>query len=70
MAVLGFTGGLLHVLNHAVFKSLLVPRRRRGAARAPARARLDRLGGLLKRMPHYRRDASCRRGGHLRAAAA
>ena len=23
MAVLGFTGGLLHVLNHAIFKSLL-----------------------------------------------
>ena len=23
MAVFGFTGGLLHVLNHAIFKSLL-----------------------------------------------
>jgi hydrogenase-4 component B len=50
MAALGFTGGLLHVINHAVFKSLLFL----GAGsvlHATATAEMDRLGGLLKRMP-------------------
>jgi hydrogenase-4 component B len=50
MAVLGFTGGLLHVVNHAVFKSLLFL----GAGsvlHATGTGEIDRLGGLLKRMP-------------------
>ena len=50
MAALGFTGGLLHVVNHAVFKSLLFL----GAGsvlHATGTGELDRLGGLLNRMP-------------------
>ena len=50
MAALGLTGGLLHVVNHAVFKSLLFL----GAGSvldATGTGELDRLGGLLKRMP-------------------
>ena len=50
MAALGFTGGLLHVVNHALFKSLLFL----GAGsvlHATGTGELDRLGGLLKRMP-------------------
>ena len=47
MAVLGFAGGLLHVLNHAVFKSLLFL----GAGavlHATGTREIDRLGGLLE----------------------
>ena len=50
MAILGLTGGLLHVVNHALFKSLLFL----GAGsvlHATGTGELDRLGGLLKRMP-------------------
>jgi formate hydrogenlyase subunit 3/multisubunit Na+/H+ antiporter MnhD subunit len=50
MAVLGFTGGLLHVVNHALFKSLLFL----GAGsvlHATGSGELDRQGGLIKRMP-------------------
>lgn len=50
LAVLGFAGALLHVWNHAAFKSLLFL----GAGailQAAGTQRLDRLGGLLKRMP-------------------
>ena len=50
MAALGFTGGLLHVVNHAVFKSLLFL----GAGsvlHATGTGELDQLGGLFKRMP-------------------
>ncbi len=49
MAVLGFAGGLLHVLNHAIFKSLLFM----GAGmvlHATGTRGIDSLGGLLKRM--------------------
>ncbi len=50
VAVLGFAGGLLHVANHALFKALLFLGA--GAAVHEAGSReLDRLGGLLKRMP-------------------
>jgi formate hydrogenlyase subunit 3/multisubunit Na+/H+ antiporter MnhD subunit len=50
MAALGFAGGLLHVLNHAIFKSLLFLDA--GAVlQATGTAELDRLGGLLRRMP-------------------
>lgn len=50
IAVLGLGGGLLHVVNHAVFKSLLFM----GAgsvAHAAGTLEIDRMGGLLRRMP-------------------
>ena len=50
MAMLGFAGGLLHVLNHALCKALLFL----GAGavlHATGTGTLDRLGGLLKTMP-------------------
>jgi hydrogenase-4 component B len=50
LVALGFGGGILHVLNHALFKCLLFY-----AAGAVYRAThtidLERLGGLLRRMP-------------------
>lgn len=50
LVALGFTGGMLHVLNHALFKCLLFY-----AAGAIYRAThlvdLERLGGLARRMP-------------------
>jgi hydrogenase-4 component B len=49
MAVLGFSGGLLHVLNHAIFKSLLFM----GAGvviQKTGTRNIDMLGGLLKKM--------------------
>jgi formate hydrogenlyase subunit 3/multisubunit Na+/H+ antiporter MnhD subunit len=50
MAVLGFAGGILHVINHALFKGLLFLGA--GAAAEAAGTRdMDRLGGLLRRMP-------------------
>jgi len=50
LVVLGFGGGLLHVANHAVFKSLLFL----GAgavSHGTGTREIDQLGGLLKRMP-------------------
>jgi hydrogenase-4 component B len=50
LALLGYTGALLHALNHALFKSLLFL----GAgsvARATGTRDLDRLGGLARTMP-------------------
>ncbi|MGD9780961.1 MAG: proton-conducting transporter membrane subunit [Kiritimatiellia bacterium] len=50
VAVLGFAGGLLHVLNHATFKGLLFL----GAgavAHAAGTRDVEKLGGLLRRMP-------------------
>jgi len=50
MAYLGFVGAILHTLNHSVFKSLLFM----GAGsvvRETGCKQLDRLGGLMKRMP-------------------
>ena len=50
MAVLGFLGGLLHVFNHAIFKSLLFLGA--GAVQQSTGLRdIEHLGGLLKRMP-------------------
>ncbi len=50
MALLGFTGAMLHVLNHALFKSLLFLGA--GAVQHSTGTRdIDRLGGLLKKMP-------------------
>jgi formate hydrogenlyase subunit 3/multisubunit Na+/H+ antiporter MnhD subunit len=50
LAVLGFAGALLHIVNHAIFKGLLFL----GAgavAHATGTREIDHLGGLLKRMP-------------------
>ncbi len=50
LAVLGFAGGLLHVLNHSLFKSLLFFNA--GSVYQAARTRnLGLLGGLIKGMP-------------------
>lgn len=51
LAFLGFAGALLHMLNHALFKGLLFL----GAGavlHATGTGNMDRLGGLLKRMPN------------------
>ena len=50
MAVLGFGGGLLHVLNHAIFKSLLFLGAGMVLHQTGTRA-IDVLGGLIKKMP-------------------
>jgi hydrogenase-4 component B len=50
VAMLGFTGGLLHVLNHAIFKGLLFL----GAGAVIQKSHtgeIDHLGGLAKIMP-------------------
>jgi hydrogenase-4 component B len=50
LAILGFCGGLLHVINHAFFKGLLFL----GAGsvlHATGTLEIDRLGGLIKKMP-------------------
>lgn len=50
MAAFGFAGGLLHVLNHGMFKSLLFM----GAGavlQATGLRHIDQMGGVLKRMP-------------------
>ncbi len=50
MASFGFAGGLLHVLNHSIFKSLLFLGA--GAVLQKTKTRhIDQLGGLIKRMP-------------------
>ncbi len=49
MAVLGFTGGFLHIMNHSIFKSLLFM----GAGMVlhkTGTSSMDALGGLLKSM--------------------
>lgn len=50
IAVLGFGGGLLHVVNHSLFKGLLFM----GAgavAHATGTREIDKLGGIMKKMP-------------------
>ena len=50
IALFGFAGGLLHVLNHALFKGLLFL----GAGsviRQTGSGEIDNLGGLIKTMP-------------------
>jgi hydrogenase-4 component B len=50
IAILGFGGGLLHVVNHSLFKGLLFL----GAgsvAHGTGTREIDKLGGLLKKMP-------------------
>ncbi|HEV2334361.1 MAG TPA: proton-conducting transporter membrane subunit, partial [Stellaceae bacterium] len=50
IAVIGFAAGLLHVLNHSIFKGLLFLGA--GAVSHAAHSlELEELGGLLKRMP-------------------
>ncbi len=50
LTTLGFAGALLHVINHALFKSLLFFGA--GAVQHGAGTReMDHLGGLLKRLP-------------------
>jgi len=50
IATFGFAGGLLHVLNHSLFKSLLFLGA--GAIQVGAKSLdIENLGGLLKRMP-------------------
>ena len=68
MAVLGFGGGLLHVLNHAVFKSLLFIGRRHGAPQD--RHRCHRYPGRFDQThAHHRDHLSNRFVGHFRTAA-
>ena len=50
IATLGFSGALLHVANHALFKSLLFLGA--GAVKhATGTLEIERMGGLMKRMP-------------------
>ncbi len=49
MAILGFSGGLLHVLNHSLFKSLLFMGAGMVLHRTGTRT-MDALGGLIKKM--------------------
>ena len=51
LVILGLGGGMLHVLNHSLFKSLLFY----GAGnvyQAANTMNIEHLGGLVKRMPH------------------
>lgn len=50
ITALGFIGGILHVYNHALFKSLLFMGAG-GVLSETGERRIDRLGGLGKRMP-------------------
>ncbi|HEV8375018.1 MAG TPA: proton-conducting transporter membrane subunit [Candidatus Polarisedimenticolia bacterium] len=50
LAALGFAGALLHLLNHALFKGVLFLGAGVIAQQAGTR-QIDRLGGLLKKMP-------------------
>ena len=49
MAVMGFAGGLLHVMNHSIFKSLLFMGAGVVLQKTGTRS-IDRLGGLIKKM--------------------
>ncbi|MBI3502690.1 MAG: hypothetical protein HY063_12940 [Bacteroidetes bacterium] len=51
LASLGFAGGLLHVLNHSLFKSLLFYCAGNVYLKAQT-LNVEQLGGLIKRMPH------------------
>lgn len=50
MATLGFTGALLHTLNHSLFKSLLFYSAG-NVYQLVHHMSIDRLGGLIKKMP-------------------
>lgn len=50
LAVLGFAGGILHILNHSLFKSLLFYTA--GSVYKQTHTRnIEQLGGLIKKMP-------------------
>jgi len=50
LAFLGFTGGILHILNHSLFKSLLFFSS--GSVYLQTHTRnIEKLGGLIKKMP-------------------
>ncbi len=69
VALLGFTGALLHSLNHALFKSLLFL----GAGtvlRATGTRMIDQLGGLGRELPWTARGLRPRGGGDRGTAAA
>lgn len=51
LCLLGFSGGLLHVLNHSLFKSLLFFNA--GSVYLATHTRnIEQLGGLMKKMPY------------------
>jgi hydrogenase-4 component B len=50
MSVLGFSGALLHTLNHSLFKSLLFYSAG-NVLQAAGTMNIERLGGLVKKMP-------------------
>jgi hydrogenase-4 component B len=50
MAILGFSGALLHTLNHSLFKSLLFYSAG-NVYQSSHTLNIERLGGLLKKMP-------------------
>lgn len=50
LAVLGFTGGILHIFNHSLFKSLLFYSAGSVYMRTHTR-HIEELGGLIKKMP-------------------
>jgi len=51
LAVFGFSGGLLHVLNHSLFKSLLFFSAG-SVYRATHTRNIEEMGGLMKKMPY------------------
>lgn len=51
MAILGFSGALLHTLNHSLFKSLLFYSAG-NVLQAAHTLNIERLGGIIKKMPH------------------
>jgi formate hydrogenlyase subunit 3/multisubunit Na+/H+ antiporter MnhD subunit len=51
MAILGFTGALLHTLNHSLFKSLLFYSAG-NVYQATHTMNIEHLGGIIKKMPH------------------
>ncbi|HXH19105.1 MAG TPA: proton-conducting transporter membrane subunit, partial [Chitinophagales bacterium] len=51
LATLGFAGGMLHVLNHSLFKSLLFYSSG-NVYQSTHSINIEQLGGLVKRMPH------------------
>jgi hydrogenase-4 component B len=51
MALLGFSGALLHTLNHSLFKSLLFYSAG-NVMQAVHTLNVERLGGIMKKMPH------------------
>jgi hydrogenase-4 component B len=50
MAILGFTGALLHTLNHSLFKSVLFYTAG-NVLQSAHTVNIERLGGIIKRMP-------------------